>query len=443
MRFPVFISNLFSPSADVGALQAASFIRFGLVWVIYIGLAWSGIPMEWIAGYEWFLFLANLFSFALINGGKKAILNLSGGDSSKGGLARISFAVFNVAGLLLAGLFLLLQPWFVGLPEDFGEFGHTAPLTVYIFLLVASSTLDFLLLILKKYRWIVWQSIVFNGALVLAVLIPLNTGAGLQTAFWLMCVVLGVQWMTTAFIAFSGPRSAPSLNLREFLAQGILPLSAFALFGGLSQFVDGYLVAFLNESAADFAIYRYGARELPLSAFLAGGVAAAMIPAVLSDKNEGLNRLAGELRILYRQLFPLNIGLMLLSPFIFPLVFTNDFAASAGFFNIYLLVLSSRLLLPQVFLIAAKKNSTLLVAGGVEVVLNVLLSVLLYQLWGIYGIAWATVVAYLASKLIMGWYAVFRLDVPLRGLLLPGKYAMYLSVLIAAYVISTTYTAWI
>jgi O-antigen/teichoic acid export membrane protein len=443
MRFPLFLSGLFSRSADVGALQSAAFIRFGLVWVIYIGLAWSGVPIEWIAGYEWFLFVANLFSFALVNGGKKAILNSVSVDGNSGGLIRNAFAVFNGAGVILALLFLLTSGFFLQLPEDFEDFNYTLPLALYIFLLVSSSTLDFFLLVQKKYKWIVGQSLFFNGALVAVVIIPIFWGADLSSVFWLMNAVLGLQWTVTVFLVIGTKRTPSSFVMKEFLYSALLPLSLFALLGGMTQFVDGYLVAFLNESAADFALYRYGARELPLSAFLAGGISAALIPAVRADKQGGLERMGSELAVLYKQLFPLTIGLMLVSPFLFPLVFTEDFAASAGFFNIYLLLISSRLLLPQVFLIAARKNKVLLLAGGVEVTANVVLSLIFFQFWGIYGIAWATIFAYLASKLIMSWYAVYSLGIPASGLMIPNKYFGYLGLLLLAYLLSTTYTTWL
>jgi O-antigen/teichoic acid export membrane protein len=89
-------------------------------------------------------------------------------------------------------------------------------------------------------------------------------------------------------------------------------------------------------------------------------------------------------------LFPLTALLLLVSKPLFPVVFNSAFSESATVFNIYLLLVISRLLMPQTILNGLKLTRQIMVAAFFELVLNVALSLFLLAVWGIAGIAFAT-----------------------------------------------------
>ena len=433
---------MFSSSRDVNAMQTAAFIRFALVWVIYIALAQSDTSLEWIGRYELFIFTANLFSFALLNGGKNAILNYDCQENDKKIMALLAgaFLVFSGAGFLLATLFFVVSYWHDMVPVLSGVAEYRIYLVIFIFLLVSSSVLDFFLLLKKKYLWIIRQAIFFNILMVLAVTMAVIFWKSLELAFVLMIGVMLLQTFFVLLICSSGFSQLQFFDASDFLKKGFLPLTLFALLGGLANYIDGFLVLFLSGSEELFAIFRYGARELPVSVLLTGGIVSALVPLAVSDKMQASKKIKKELATLYHQLFPLTIGLVLLSPWLYPLVFTQDFAASAGIFNIYLLLLFSRLLMPQVYLYALKRNHILLSAAGIEIVVNVGLSLWWFSLYGIYGIAWASVVAYMLSKCVMLYYLTLREKIKIRDLMLVRPYVMYGLVLVTAYLVSLLYT---
>jgi len=436
------IKKIFSSSRDVNAMQTAAFIRFALVWVIYIALAQSDTPLEWIGRYELFIFLANLFAFALLNGGKNAVLNYDFGEDDKklSALLAGAFVVFSAAGILLSAIFLLVSMWHESIPSLSGMVDFRYYLAVFIFLLVSSSVLDFFLLLKKKYKWIIRQAVFFNALMVVAVIVAVIYFKSLELAFLLMASVLFLQTVLVLIVCRPGFRQLYLFNFSSFLKKGFLPLTLFALLGGLSNYIDGFLVLILSGSEELFAIFRYGARELPVSVLLTGGLVSAMVPLAVSDKLLASQKLKREMATLYHQLFPLTIGLVLLSPWIYPLVFSSDFAASAGIFNIYLLLLFSRLLMPQVYLYAFKKNKILLIAAGIEIVVNISLSLWWYSLYGIYGIAWASVIAYMSSKCVMLYYLSVKEKIEIKELVLVRPYFIYGLVLVLAYLISLLYT---
>lgn len=443
MRIGRKYSRFFSTSSDVRSMQVSAAVRFVMMWVIYIGLARSGASMLEIAHFELFLFIANLFSFSILNGGKNALLNSVDQKIGKGfqGYFAGTWIVFVIAGFILALLFLVSSSMLESSMEAFGSFPNTILLASYIFLLVSSSVLDFILLLMKRYKLVVIQSVVINGLMVFAALLPIFIVGDIELAFWWMNAVLLIPFFVVLLLTINGFTHIFEFKFGGFVTQSFLPLSFFALLGGLSHFIDGYLVAVMNESAEVFALYRYGARELPLAILLAGGIVSSLIPIAAENREMALNRMELELPVLYLQLFPLGILLILLSPVLYPLVFGADFAASAGIFNIYLLVLISRVLLPQVFLYAAKKNTILIIIGIVEIVVNLVLSILLYHYFGVYGIAWATVIAFGLSKIMM-YGAVSRIaGLPIRKMIVMKQYFLYAAALFLAYLVSLFYTS--
>ena len=92
---------------------------------------------------------------------------------------------------------------------------------------------------------------------------------------------------------------------------------------------------------------------------------------------------------------------MLVSHWAFPVVFNASFAESSTIFNIYLLLIVSRLLFPQTILIGLQKNRLILGVSFLEIVVNVTLSLWFVQFWGIAGVAFGTVCAYIFEKVVL------------------------------------------
>jgi O-antigen/teichoic acid export membrane protein len=93
--------------------------------------------------------------------------------------------------------------------------------------------------------------------------------------------------------------------------------------------------------------------------------------------------------------------LMIFSDQLYPLLFRGGFEKSAQIFNIYLLLLISRMIFPQTVVMALQRNAVLFRFSMVETGANVLLSISLMHWIGIRGIAYGTVLAFLLEKLLL------------------------------------------
>ncbi len=236
-------------------------------------------------------------------------------------------------------------------------------------------------------------------------------------------------WACLRFVYFirllylSGSFKIDLKLLSRFVLFGF-PLILHVLLGAGMEYVDGYIVnAYFERS--DFTYYRYGARELPINTIFISALASAFIPLAVANLNDSLANLKKRIGKLMNFLFPASIGLMLLSPHIFSWVYSSEYLVSAHIFNIYLLIICSRILLPQIVIYAKHRNSFLMIVSFIEFVINIGLSLYLMQDYGLYGIAFATVIAFFIQKIILIIYNWTNLKVPLTDYLDVSKYLLY------------------
>ncbi|MGM0621373.1 MAG: lipid II flippase MurJ, partial [Bacteroidota bacterium] len=212
--------------------------------------------------------------------------------------------------------------------------------------------------------------------------------------------ILRYFWLWGLFVYYNEIRVSFSFMKRHLNLGG--PLVAATFLSGSAHFIDGFIVtSHFDEST--FAVFRYGARELPLAMLLANALNSAMLPEFANKENlrQNLEKLKHNITRLMHILFPVTAVLLLLSHPVFPVLFNPQFTESATIFNIYLLLIISRLMMPQTILNGLKLTRPIMTASFFELLLNVSLSLFFVRFWGIAGIAFATVGAYLFEKIFL------------------------------------------
>lgn len=243
------------------------------------------------------------------------------------------------------------------------------------------------------------------GLQVAATLAPVYLGYGLEGAFFALIVLAAGKhlWLLYLLGQFGSVRWKPE-QVRKWAVLSI-PLILYALMGAFHQSFDNWLVSFRFDGDENmFAVFRYGARELPFSLALANAFGSAVLPDVASNLNSALPAIRQKSLKLFHLLFPLSILMMLSSRWLFPLVFNPDFLDSALLFNIFLLVTISRLVFSRPILVGLNANKPVFYISLVEMAFHVVLGFALSQYWGLAGIAIATVASHSLEKVLLCWY---------------------------------------
>jgi len=370
--------------------------------------------------------MAGALSFFWVNGTIKAFLPLSA--ESGMGQTRIfsTFVLLQGFSILAAAFLFAFRPHISAWLLNGNEIPETTLLLIFILISGPASLVEYYYLAKKQNKAIVAYGLVSFAVQFTLVVLPIVLGYAIKAALSGLVITSALRYTWLCIVMISKGECSLSLPfIRDNLKHGS-PLMAAALLSGSAQFVDGFIVTSRYDEAT-FAIFRYGARELPLALLLANALSNAMLPA-FAHKNElaqNLAHLKTNVRKLMHLLFPLSIAILLVSKPLFPIVFRPEFAESATIFNIYLLLVISRLIMPQTILNGMKITVPIMRAALIELIANVVLSFVFVQFWGIAGVAFATVFAYLLEKIVLAIVVKKQLHIKLSAYLPLRNYLIY------------------
>lgn len=386
----------------ISAFQIYQLVRYSTLVLVGIVLAKSMLTQESIGEYETFLFLAGAVSFFWLNGLLKAMLPLSADEEKSRSALFTSFVLISLFGLLSGGFLYLVHPLFSNHLLNGREVPELHLLVIYLVFGVPANMVEYVYLIRKKNRQIVVYAVVSFFVQFLLIVVPVIAGYSVVWALRGLVVsgLLRYIWLWGMFVYYSEISFSYSFLIAHIRLG--TPLVAASFLSGSAQFVDGFIVTSRFDEST-FAVFRYGARELPLATLLANALNSAMLPVFAEREKlaENLQQLKSSISRLMHFLFPLTAILLLVSHPVFPIIFNPAFKESATIFNIYLLLVISRLLMPQTILNGLRHTNEILIASVLELILNVMLSLVFVQIWGIAGIAFATFIAYLFEKIYL------------------------------------------
>lgn len=376
--------------------QLSALIRFGLSMLISIILVHSFYTKQEVGQFEFGLLLAYTCTFFLAFGYSSAIL------SRVGELAKEHWdiSLVQIRGQLLTlGIILGFGVYsFWNYATYFGFnliVEYRLPVSLLIPFLLVGIMPEVYLILNKKAHGLLYLNIGTLGSLLLYTGIIIYWRLPIYYVLWGYVFMHFVRFLCSIFqlgIQFSWDW----LEQKSWFYFS-LPIIGHFFLGSSMDYIDGHLVAYYFDDIS-FLYYRYGAKELPLSLMMISALSAAVI-APLAQDIAFLKELKARIARLIKLLYPISILLMFLSPLLFKWVYGPGFEQAALIFNIYLLILTSRILVPQLILYAKQANVALLWFSAFELVANICLSLYFLNIWGMYGIALASVIAFILNRI--------------------------------------------
>ncbi len=421
--FKKAIKNL--PHDPVNAYQLYQASRYLTSILVSIFLVKSGLTSDAVGQFELLLFIAVTLSFFWTVGMQNALVSYYPGIHERDKLKSLQtvFLLLVLTGILIGSLVLLFPQWVTGAFKPEGSIDFLPLLALFVMVSAPLLMVENVLLLRKQAALLIRYTIISLSATILLTgligimapdvknfLLCLIALAALRLVYliYLLDIVKGVMIEKKVFITFL-----------IFAA----PLILNTLISSLMDVVDGWFVS-RYFSAADFAVFRYGARELPFSSVLYSSLSVAMIP-LLGSGTSALTALKSKATKWMHILFPVSIVLMFISPSLFSGIYNPSYKTSAFIFNIYLLILTSRVLLPQAYNFAKHQHKVIIWSGILELTCNIVLSYWWMHIWGMYGLALATVVAYFIQKLILMLYNKIKNGIPLSAYIDVKYYSIY------------------
>lgn len=383
------------------ALQFSQLSRQGSMILTGILLVKIQLSLEIIGLYELLMYLVSVSTFFWVNGLIQGFLSVYPKLSADRQKAFINeaYSVFFTISIIVLILFLLFYRFLIPILTGRDSMPYLTVTGLYFLFQISTFLLDYLLFLKKKRGLQLLNGILHLAALV-AVVLPLWWFENLYfslVSLTILAIIRHIWLIAVAGLPFQffGQEN----QLRKWLTISY-PLVGYALVAGFAPYFDLWLIS--NKypgNAATFVFFKYGAREIPVSLIIATTFSSAMIP-LLAKEIHQLDAFKLKTERLMHLLFPLTFFLLLASGYIFQFLYNSDFSASVPIFNIFLLLIISRLLFPNTLLIAMEKTGTLLKIAVLEMLLKIGLSLLFVELWGMTGLAWSTVISALFEKIM-------------------------------------------
>ncbi len=412
-------------------------MKFTVFLIISIVFTKSHLTRSEIGAWEMFLFISGLVSFFWVTGIIQSLLPLyhrnrtyrKTGDNGSGK----SPEIFN-AFLLLSFFSLMIFAIGHALKGNFSVFNFSGNvpylnlLLLYVLLSSPVCLIEYIYLLNNRSHRIFQYGLYTFILQLILVITPVLMGKDIIWAVYGLLAVTGLRWVWLIILLRRYTEMKISSKfMKEHLYLG-LPLVITTLISGSAQYIDGIIVSAVYRDPEWFAWFRYGAKEFPLALMLANGLSNAMLPefSTRTQMKDSLAKIREKSKRLMHICFPSTMVIMLFARWIYPRMFTPEFQKSADIFLLYSLLVIPRLIFPQTIIVGRKKTHITLIAAVLEIALNVPLSLLMIK-WGynIVGVALATFVVYLISKLYLVIYLWAKMKIRPSEYIPLKIYALY------------------
>ncbi len=389
-----------------------------MIFLIGIVFAKSQLTTGEIGNYETLIMIAGAISFFWVSGIIKTFLPLYNNNKSlandKNQTPKAIFNLFILItgfSIIVALIVYLSHNFFINFVNEPSQLNYFDVFIWYILLNNPTFIIEYILLIKNKNKQVIFYGFISYFLQFLFVVIPIFYGFSLfYSILGLIAIsILRIIFLITLLAKYSVAKiSTPFIKEHLKLAT---PLILSLVVSGSAQYIDSFIIT--NKFSADkFAIFRYGARELPFVVLLADAFSNAMLTD-FNSKNlqEILKKIKQKSKRLMNLLFPITILFLATSKWFYPLIFNQNFAESYKVFNVYLLLIISRLVFPQTILIGLKYTKIIFIISTIELIINVTLSLILINYFGISGVAIATFIAFALEKIMLISVNYFKLKI--------------------------------
>lgn len=424
---------MFAKLSITQGFQIFQILRFAALLVSGILLSKSDISIGAIGTYEGIIFISGALSFFWVNGILNGLLSKYKVDEN------YKKSYFFNSGLLLVAMNFLLIIILKIFESSTANFlpGSTSELfsllLIYIFLNNPTFLIEHIFLLREKKKHLAIYGFLHFLGYVSAVVLPVWMGFEIKYSFYGLILLSFIKFIYLGFIIQQNDQLIFNKKIVLDLISFSTPLILSFALAGSAEYIDGLLVS-SHFGSDQFAIFRYGARELPLAVLLSSSLSSSFIPRLHSlsnvDELENLKKESGKLMNI---LFPVSMVLLFFSDVLYPIIFRAEFISSAPIFNTYLLLLISRVVFPQTLILATGKTKVILGIAFFELVINFSCSYLLMLKFGLIGIAAGTLIAFYAEKIILMIYVKRKLNVDFSNYLPIKRWFFYSTLLFVIY----------
>jgi O-antigen/teichoic acid export membrane protein len=434
------ISRRYLLLGNVNALQWFHVLRQAALILTSIILAKSALSTEAIGHWELLLYIGYTLSFFWVSGLVQGMLTMYPKleETDRKVFIFNVYILFFLISLLLFFILLWLREPVIYLLTRHRDLPHLTLFSIFLALNLPVFLLENLYLLHNRPKSILSFGIFSAVGQVLCVAVPVWVGEGIGGGVAGLAILAAVRHFFLLKFVIQNSIIRWATRLWKRLISLSLPLMGYSVLGGFQAAFGSWLVAyFYPGDESQFAIFRYGAQELPFAIAITSAFGAAMLPQIAQNLPQALDEIRRKSLRLFHWLFPATIIIMLSSKFIFPLVFRDAFADSVPIFNIFLLISATRMVFSRTVLVGLEANNVVLWVSAIELAVFVVLGLALGAAFGLTGIAVATLAAFTLEKILLCGFLYKRFGVGVGAYTELRWLGIYTGLILAAYSVTT------
>ena len=412
--------------SSVSSLQIFQLSRYTGFVLIGLCFARLGIAKSEIGRFETFLWLMGLFSFFWIAGLMNSMLATYPRETDHG-KKQLLFTTFCL--ILALSVIAGLVQYTVG--------GSMLGLA-YLLLNNASYVVEYILFLQERRRSLIIYGITMAIVQFLLCVVPAYIYHDTHYATYGLIAGAGVKFIFILYLLRRHTIVEFEFSRIRSLFLLALPLMLSFFVNGSAEYIDGTVVKHYF-TLADFSVFRYGSRDFPLFTILAATLSMSLIPKVAENLDAGIHTIKHESLRYMHVFFPLAIVLILSGKSLFTLFFTAEFTESGRIFAALMLLTVPRVLFPQTILTALRENKLILAVALTEMTINIIASVLLAERFGLVGVAYGTVVAFTAEKVMMAAILYHKHNISPTRYIALGPFCIYTILTLLSYLVSLSF----
>ena len=302
---------------------------------------------------------------------------------------------------------------------------------------------DYIFYLNEKYQSLIRWGIITFAAHVILLCLPLFFKQSLGLAINMLLLLSLFKFNYTIILLMKYSLISVQTKLSADFLKKATPIMFSILLAGSMEYINSYIIKY-NFTEREFATFRYACKELPIFLILANSMSNIYSGEIAKLNAEGkidigINNLRNSSRKLMRWLFPSAMLLMFLSPYLYRYLYNEHLMDGYKVFNIYLLLIVSRMIFPQTVIMGLLKNRVFYLISSNYLIINSLLSFWFMYLFGIEGIAYATVISYLIEKIMLVVYCKME-GIEFNKYTPVTEYVTYSLLTVLVYYISTQVT---
>lgn len=285
-------------------------------------------------------------------------------------------------------------------------------------------------IVIGRKKWLVYFNIIYNIVEASLIITPFALGLPLEQVVLIMAIgpllrLLFILWLVRNFLNPSPGLNKISKELPLSLKYGAgMLLTAFV--GVAISDVDKWVVSLFFESNVIYAIYAIGARRIPFITALTSSVSSSLVFQYTKELESGrLEEMLSSAKKITNRLVlvivPLLLVIALYAEELIVLVFESNYANSTPIFQVYLISILSTLIFPHTIILGMGLSHIQAKFGMIELITNLVISIILVQLLGLLGPAIATVTGNFVYMGLNLNYCSTHFKVPVKRFLPSGK----------------------